>query len=190
MAGLKQPLQDILTQLSAIQVVNSNSQTVSLYSRLWNNQLRDVDKIAPWPMPSAFIELSPNVSFEILGQGFRNADLGIKIHLLHQYYNMDGTMEQDLTIYDLRDLIIEKLTSYCPTACGQMVCINESPDNDHDNVYHYILEFVCNFVDSKANPVDQGKEIEEIITGLDTNIVNGGVPPVAPDANPEFIIPQ
>jgi len=192
--GISQPIGDILSKLSAIQVFNNDSQTVPLYSRIWNNQLRNIKdgKDYTWPRPAAFVEIVSPATYEVIGLGFRSADLGIRIHLIHEFYNQDGTFEQDLIVFDLRDTILANLSQYCPTACGAMNCIREEQDYDHDNLYHYILEFVCNFIDSKGSPFDPSLNNydETANPNLDASIVNGGVPAPVPDPNPEFIIPQ
>ena len=170
MSGIRPAIQDILTKLSAVAVTNADGYATTLYSRLWNNQLRDLegDKGYAWPMPAAFVEVVSPVSYDILGLGFRSADIGIKIHLIHEFLNQDGTFEQDLTIFDLRDQIIKGLSQYCPTACGALNCISESNDSDHDNLVHYVMEFVCNFIDSKGSPLEDMNE--DIIPDLDLRV--------------------
>lgn len=204
MSGIKQPIQDILTRLSAIQVTNNDNQTVGLHSRVWNNQLRNVEerdgsKIPIFPTPAAFVEIISPASYEIIGIGFRSADIGIRIHLVHEYLNQDGTFEQDLIIFDLRDNVLAHknnpinpgLSSFCPTACGPLNCVREEQDFDHNNLYHYILDFVCNFTDSKASAfdTDAGQFDDTANPDMDASVVDGGIPSPTPDPNPEFIIP-
>lgn len=195
MAGIKSVIQDILTRLSTIQVVNQDGQTVNLYSRVWNNHLQKTReaKSYDWPRPAAFVEILTN--FEVIGLGFRSADLGIKIHLIHEFYNNDGTFEQDLGIFDLRDKILSAkigLSQYCPTACGTMNCISEEQEFDHDNLYHYVLNFICNFTDSKGSRYDSetGFFIDTANPNLDARAIKGGVPAAPGVETSEFIIPQ
>lgn len=156
MAGIKAPMQDILTQLSTITVTNGDGNNVALYARVWNNQLRSEHegKLYDFPKPAAFLEIISPVQYQEIGGNFRNADLGINIHLINEYFNGDGTFEQDLAVFDLRDQIIALLSQYKPTGCGLMVCVNESQDYDHDSVYHFVLGFLVNFIDSKGSPYD------------------------------------
>jgi len=192
MSGIKAPILDLLTKLSGVSVTNADNQTVNLFARIWNNQLIDIRdaKGYEWPRPAAFVEVVSPASFEVIGLGFRSADLGIKIHLVHDYFNMDGTMEQDLVIFDLRDRVIADLSQYCPTACGPLNCIHEEQDFDHDNLYHYTLEFVCNFIDSKGSAYDpDANNYDETANpALDMQPKPGGVPVQTEDTNPEFII--
>ncbi|HXR84326.1 MAG TPA: hypothetical protein VN722_08460 [Hanamia sp.] len=193
MAGIKQPIQDILTKLTAISVTNADLQSVGLFARIWNNQLKNIrdGKDYTWPRPAAFVEVVSPAIYEIIGLGFRSSDLGIRIHLIHDFYNQDGTLEQDLSIFDIRDTVLLNLSQYCPTACGPLNCVNEEQDYDHDNLYHYILEFSTNFTDSKGSPFDPALNNydETANPNLDASIVDGGVPVPVPDPNPEFIIP-
>lgn len=157
MAGIKQPILDILSRLAAISVHSQEGGSTSLYSRVWNNQLDFMKDGSGYvfPRPAAFIEVLTN--FSIIGLGVRSADIGVRVHLVADYYNLDGTLDQDLLIFDLRDTIISPkygLSQYCPTACGPLNCIGEEQDFSHDNVYHYILNFVCNFTDSKGSRYD------------------------------------
>jgi len=195
MSGIKAPIIDIINQLSAISVTNQDGQSVGLFARIWNNQLRDIKegRSYEWPRPAAFVEVISPAAFEIIGLGIRAADLGIRIHLIHDYYNMDGTMEQDLVIFDLRDQLIAAMSQYCPTACGPLNCTHEEQDYDHDNLYHYICEFVCNFIDSKGSGYDPAANNFDDTPNpnLDMQPVEGGVPAPTADPDPEYlIIPQ
>jgi hypothetical protein len=201
MSGLRTPLEDILKVLSAIKVVNADNQNTLLYARLWNNQLRMIEngKSYEWPRPAAFVEVITPVHYEILGLGLRMADLGIKIHLIHDFYNQDDTFDQDLVIFDLRDKILASninpanpgLSGYCLTSCGPLNCINETQDSDHDNLVHYILDFVCNFIDSKASPFDDnaGNYDDTADPNLDVEVDNDLIP--TPEIIPDdyFILP-
>jgi hypothetical protein len=166
MAGIVAPINDILTKLSAINVVNQDSQTVPLFTRIWNRQLDYIKDGSGYVFarPAAFIEVINNATYQTIGQGFRSADLGFRIHLIHDYYNGEGTMEQDLFIFSLRDQILANannpnnagLSFFVPSNCTPLICTSEEQDYSHDNIYHYILDFVCNFEDSKASAFDTG----------------------------------
>jgi len=173
MSGLKAPILDVLNRLKAIQVRTAEGYNQPLFVRIWNNQIARQDDGSGYvfPRPSAFVEIINDVAFDIVGLGVRSADLGFRIHILHDYYNGEE-MEQDLMIYDLRDRLLstnEGLSQFVPTACGALNCVRETAEYDHDNTYHYILDFVCNFIDSKGSKFDeeQGNYINEITENLD-----------------------
>lgn len=185
MAGIKQPLLDIMARLSTHIVPNKDGGTMPLYVRIWNSQIEHAQQgeIQQYPRPAAFVEVIADVTYEQIGVGFQSADLGINIHIEHEYYDAtDGTFEQDLPVLDLRDDIKALMSLYEPTACGPMVQTTEAQDFDHSNIYHLIIGFVCNFTDSKGSKYDpdSGKLAPvAAITGLETDIT-----PVAPTTNP------
>lgn len=164
MAGLSTPISEICTQLETLTVVNSDGYTVKPLVRLWNNQLPHIKDGTTYahPLPAIFLEVLTDIEYKTLGEGFKNSDLGIKIHLIFESYHNNTSWEQDLTVYDLRDQIIQSLTFFKPTSCGGMLFVSESPDFDHDNLYHYTIDFICNFTDSKGSVYDLGLQYEDV----------------------------
>ncbi len=157
MAGIKIVITDVLTKISTTTVTNGDGSVVSPHVRVWNNQLKSEEgrEIYSFPKPAFFVEIATPVAFEVIGQGFRSADINIKVHIIHEFYNADdGTFEQDLVIFDLRDQVIQLLTYFTPSGCGPLTCISEEMDYDHNNLYHLVLDFVCNFTDSKGSRYD------------------------------------
>jgi hypothetical protein len=170
MAGIKQVLLDVLTRLSNIDVTNNDNNAAKLYTRLWNNQLASIPDASSYsfPLPAAFVEVQNDVQYQIIGTGVRSADLNIRIHLLHEFMNEDTTFEQDLIIFDLRDTILSTtvgLSQFCPSACGTLNCVREEQDFSHTNLYHYVLDFVCNFTDFNGSPLNPA-EHNYIISAL------------------------
>lgn len=161
MAGIVQPIKDILAALTTINVINQDGYSVPLYTRVWNNQIKSEEegKLYDFPKPAAFVEIVSPITYIEAGMNFLNTDININVHLVHEYYNLDGTYEQDLVIYNLRDAVIRLLNSFTPTACSNMTCNGERMNYDHDNLYHYILSFDCNYMDSKGSPWDPGAGI-------------------------------
>jgi hypothetical protein len=156
MAGIRQPIQDILTLLATLQVTNGDAQTVPLYSRIWNNQFKyeEQGKTYDYPKPAAFLEVINKAEYRTVGTLFQSCDVGFKVHLIHEFYNNDVTLEQDLLIFDLRDQIVALLSGVQVTACGPLERTGEYQEYDHTNVYHYIIDFITNFTDSKSSQYD------------------------------------
>lgn len=173
MAGVKQPLQDLLARLATMDVTNRDGYQVKLYARVWNNQVlfeAEGDNYA-FPKPAAFVEVINNATYEEIGGGYASCDIVFRIHLVHEYYNQDGTFEQDLEIFDLRDQLIGLLNHYKPTGCGLLVRMAEAQQYDHANVYEYLIDFGCNFTDSTGSDDDRGLFItKEPPTGLDLTV--------------------
>lgn len=159
MSGIKQPIQDVLTRLATIQVQNNELVTVPLYTRIFNNQpnRQREGKIQAYQLPAAFVEVIKPEKFNRLLNGVSESDIVFRIHLQHQFTDaQDGTFDQDLLIFDLRDLVIASLSDFRPTACGNLMLLYEGQDYDHDDVYVYLIEFTCSFIDSKGSPYDPG----------------------------------
>lgn len=189
MAGIKQPLQDILNRLATLDVTNGDGNNVKLYARVWNNQVVRTreGELYDYPKPAAFVEFITPIGYEQLGGGFTTADIGINVHLVHEFYNQDGTFEQDLKIYDLRDKIVALLAQFKPTGCGEITFVTETPDYDHDNLNHYIVGFAVNFIDSKASPYDpaRGNYIDKAApTDLELNVTTDDQPKFNPIYQP------
>lgn len=160
MSGIKDPILSIAAQLNTIPVTTRDSIPVQPTVRIWNNQmaLLIAGKIEAIQLPFFGIEVVPKPEFEDIGQGFRSADLGFRIHIIHEYLDgNDGNFEQDLEIFGLRDLVIGYLTGFKPTACGILTSPSEEQDYDHGNLYHYIVDFICDFIDSRGSRYDQTK---------------------------------
>src|SRR6185312_6140979 len=134
MAGILQPIQDVLNRLATLQVVNGDGQTTNLYARVWNQQVKfeHEGKSYNFPKPAAFLEVINEAKYNELGIGFQSCDIGFRVHLVHEYYNLDGMFEQDLTIFALRDAVVALLSHYQPTACGPIVRTGETQEYDHD----------------------------------------------------------
>jgi hypothetical protein len=194
MAGIKAPLEDILARLATLDVTNGDGNTVKLHSRVWNNQVEREKSGGSYvyPKPAAFVEIVSPIGWDEIGGNFLQSDLGISIHIVTELYNTEGTLDQNLVVYDLRDQIVALLSQYKPTGCGLMRLMDETPDYDADNVNHYILTFACNFIDSKASPYDpsRGNYIEsEPPTGLQVNVTKEDTPIFTPVPQP-YKIPQ
>lgn len=160
MPGIKQPLQDVMSRLTTLQVQNQDYQFVSLYTRIFNNQIKRQREGKEYaiPLPACFVEVIAPDTFDRIGNGFSESDLVFRLHLVHWFTDaQDGTFEQDLIIFDLRDSVIALMSNFRPTACNELFLISESQDYDHDDVYVYLLEFKCGFIDSKGSPYDTGR---------------------------------
>jgi hypothetical protein len=159
MAAVLQPIQDVIAKLATLQVTNGDGKIVNMYTRVWNGQIKleEEGKLYDFPKPAAFLEVINEAQYNELGLGFQSCDIGFRVHLVHEYYNADGTFEQDLAIFALRDSVIALLNLYAPTACGPMVKKSETQDYEHTNIYHYMIDFITHFIDSKGSKYDPAR---------------------------------
>ena len=153
MAGIKQPIIDLLKLLETVTVINGDGYNATPYVRIWNNQITRIKErqLEAFALPAMFVELA-NPTFENIGEGLRSSALTFKIHIAHEFYDaQDGTFDQDLVVFDIRDKVIATLSGHALTGCGPLDPVGESLDTDHDNVYHYVIDFTCDFTDSTGS---------------------------------------
>ena len=169
MAGIKDMLKDVLAKAKTLSITNGDGKETTPYVRMWNNQLQLLEnnegaEIEAFPMPAIFVQITNPVRYEILGQGFRDADLDVAFHILHEYYNTvadddsEGVeYEQDLAVFDIRDKLLILFTYFQPAVCGPIFSVQEDQDTDHKNVYHLVVHFAVNFTDSKGSKLDAAR---------------------------------
>lgn len=198
MASIRNVMEDVGAILAAQTVVNKDNTETTPYVRVWNNQLKydENGKMEVFPKPAYFIEIVTPLRYEVIGQGYRSADVGIRIHIVDEYMNDpdNGTFAQDLDVIDLKNNVVIVLTYFNPSGCGPLTSISEDQDTDHNNLYHFIVDFECNFTDSKGSRLDDGRNYFRQTTSpteLQVNpdvAIGGGQEPS--DRKQTFLIPQ
>lgn len=150
---IKEAILSLMNRLKTYQVRTPDGVIVPIYVRIWNNQIQNAVDSSGYlfQRPACFVEVVNDATYESIGEGFRSSNIAFRCHLCHDYFNNDGTMEQDLVIFDMRDDIIGLLALFCPAGCGPTVAVREEQEYDHKNLYHYVIDFVCNFTDGAAN---------------------------------------
>jgi hypothetical protein len=121
---------------------------------IWNNQFNYMDdgEIYSFPFPCAFVEISAE-GFEQLGNNYQASDMIVKVHIGQDFYN-GSNIDENLTIFVLRDLVNKKLSRFKPTTAGDLVKTNENQDFEHTNVYHYEIHFKTHYVDDTNAIID------------------------------------
>lgn len=145
MSGIDSPVKDILAK-----VVTSSIK----YCRVWNNQFKYIEekKIEAFSFPCAFVEVIMPNNYNQLGCGITQSDVTFRIHIGAVEFDAgDGTMEQNLSIFALRDEIIALLTNFQPTACSNLMHTGDGQDFEHTDIYHYTIDFICSFIDDKGD---------------------------------------
>lgn len=178
MSGIKPAITDVLYRLATIQVLNQDAATVPLLTRIFNNQRERAKKAEgyQYPLPAAFVEVIKPANYNRLGNGVSESDIVFRIHLEHWFTDaQDGTFDQDLGIFDLRDQVIATLSNYRPTACGNMCLTAEEFDYDHDDIYVYLIDFTTGFTDSKGSAFGIGRPEYINSTPPTTLEVTGGL---------------
>jgi len=156
MAGISAPLLNLIAKIKTLQYANQSGQTVGLYSAIWNNQFDSMtdqngNKQYNIPLPCALVEIVTPQPYGDIGRGITATDITFRVHIgMEEIDAMDGTQEQNITVYDLRDKVVAWLTDFEPTACSMLQRSSETQDYSHTNFYHYIIEFNTTFVDDKG----------------------------------------
>lgn len=126
--------------------------TALQFVTVWNNQFEYMENGESYlfPMPCGFVQIESDNNMDI-GGNFQGSDLNITIHLGQNVLNGD-LMDENLTIFDLRDLVIKSMATFKPTKTGLMTKISEGQDFDHTNIYHYEIKYKTHFIDDVAVP--------------------------------------
>ena len=144
MARLKGVFQEVMTLISTNTSID--------YVRVWNDQLTQMERqdIYSFPNLACFVEIDLQKSS--LSSGIVGGDIVLRFHLVHTELDAgDGTMEQNLTVFGYRDELIGLLMYYELLGCSGLQLVGERPDYNHSDVYHYILEFNCSFIDDAGD---------------------------------------
>ena len=155
MAGINNAIIDLTTRL----------QNAVGFCRIWNNQLRYMEDgaIESFPMPCSFVEVVMSQQHTQLSSGFTESDVTFRVHLAAVEYDaQNGTLEQNYSIFTLRDTVVALLTYFEPSGCSRLMKIAEQQDYEHTNVYHYVVDFQCSFIDTTGGIVLQ----ESLISNL------------------------
>lgn len=146
--ALKETIQAILTHLATIDVVTADGITVPLYARVWNNQVDYIrsGQLQVFQTPAVYVEFVMGEGGNI-GQNYNGNEVVLRFHLVHNHYNTEGSFEQDLLIFDLRDLVCALLNRYKCIHLSPLQKLTEQQDFSHDNIYHYIIDYSTHFVD-------------------------------------------
>lgn len=145
---IKTVFQNMLTQASEVSGVS--------HYAVWNNQIDSLlaGTGISFATPALFIELITNDSAKFL-VGISRSYVTWRIHILHRQEDAgDGTFDQNLDVFDIRDAVKVKFTNYTQDNCAPLSFAGEEQDYNHNNVYHYIIDFTSAITDSKGSPLD------------------------------------
>jgi hypothetical protein len=148
------------------------------FVQLWNNQLEslkakdtEANIMYSFSLPAFFIEFL-YLETEQLGNGIQlYENLVVRIHILHRQEDAgDGTMEQNLAVFALRDAVQLALQNFRTPGASEFIRQKQEMDYNHNNVYHYILDYGCTYIDTITNqPLNGISKIAtpDIVTSYD-----------------------
>jgi hypothetical protein len=155
---------------------------------VWNNQVRKMldGSGVFYESPSCFLEMRPEKSMQ-MADNITVTDVCWKIHIVHGQLDAgdDENMDQNLMVFQLRDLVKSEFVGFEPESCSTMFCEDEEQDYDHGNIYHYILSFKSCLKDTKGSMYDPDQTRFIYSTPptnleLQTGFTEAGEPPVDP----------
>lgn len=150
MAGIASVFSSLITQIKTIGTFQ--------FVHIWNNQLQQIidGETYVFPFPNVFVEIVTPNTYLPIGGGYSAADIIIRIHIGHEEYDAgNGNYEENTNVFTYRDAIIKALNNFQPTSCSSMMKVSEQQDYNHTNVYHYMIDFSCSFIDSKGSIDEQ-----------------------------------
>jgi len=111
--------------------------------------------------PACFIEAVNANEIQQLGNGYQIYDpLTIRIHVYFtQLDSGTGTLDENLDVFDFKNLVFKALQKYEFDGAVAMVRIAENLDYNHDNVYIYTLDFITNYVDNQMSEPVGGSSV-------------------------------
>ena len=145
---IKDIFQDVLTELK-----NMNAFKWIL---IFNNQIdRARLGLINFNCPACFVEIQ-HENIVNLQSGITGMDLKVRFHVVYlQLDGMKNTMDQNFDVFALRDMIRKKFVNYFPKGCGPLQADGEDQDYKHNNLYHYIINFKCHWIDTSAYTMPQ-----------------------------------
>ena len=180
--GLKATLTELKTAL-AIPVTNQDGNNDTMWVAIYNNQPeRERDGSGyNYKKPAIFIE--PILADGLpIGGGATSYELKFKLMLVHEHYNTEGTLDEDLIVFDIKDNIHRALNGLKLANCAPLSQTGRIIDTNHDNLYMAVLEYSTHFVDLTSTLYDELDEtlseqtIEDPILELVENIYTGVLP--------------
>lgn len=154
--GLKAFVNNILTHAEAIPVSGG-----TFHVDIWNNQVqfmrdRTIEAI---PLPALFVEvLFTNGGHD--AERMTTRDVQVRLHIVMEKLNTEGTFARNTVIYDYRDLVLQYFSKWHvstgnnPYEFTPFQYTGEEPQYDHDNLYEYVLEFSTTFSQVLGNYQD------------------------------------
>ncbi len=132
-----------------------------LFVAMYNGQFDDLDEdgntIYSFPTPFVLVEFSDDNPWQQLGGGVQILDpLVVTLHYGHyQLDAQDGTMEQNLDVYDDTEFLFKKMTLFTPDGASAFIRGGFFQDKRHKALYHAQQRYTTTYMDTTAiQPID------------------------------------
>lgn len=140
---------DLIKKVSNIN--NSNGKPLFKNVFVFNDQIkRMVDSYNVYNTPCCYIQITEDNEYA-LGQKLSAMDLNITFHICALQLDAgDGTMEQNVKIFDYRDRLNKEMVLHFSPQCSALQYNKEELDYGHGNIYHYKMEYKTHYIDQTA----------------------------------------
>lgn len=137
----------------AIQTQILNEVTEITYVRMFNNQFENAvqeNNTYDFPFPCVFIEFINEQQPKQLGAGYQLYEpLVVRCHIgMNELDAADGTLDQNLNIFDLKDKVYKALQKFEPTGASVFIRTSEQQDYNHGNIYIWQMDFTTTWLDA------------------------------------------
>jgi len=140
---MKQVFIDLLNKLKEL----NRFQVIFVYNKQIDRARAGIIK---FNTPACFVQIIQG-KINNLGSKLQGSDLDIRFHIVDgQIDAADGTYDQNLEVFDLRNQIRKTFIGYQPTGCGPISTDDEMQEYNHTILYHMVLKYKCHFIDNSA----------------------------------------
>ena len=164
-------------QARLLTLLNTDGSAYFAHTAMWNNQierlLADKSESVAIQSPAAFVEFVGPLQIKELGNGVQQYEpLTVRIHYYHRQEDAgDGTLDQNLTVFDVKDAGHKLLQMFKPQGAVELIRYQETPDYNHDNVYHFYVDYRTNYIEYLMNePVDPATKVAPTNAEIDITI--------------------
>lgn len=153
--------QAIFTQLGTI--LDNKGKPLFKNIFVFNDQYKrmlDPKTTGTWLSPCIFVEMVFNQETN-LGRGLNGVDITYRMHIIMQQLNAptitginpnpNGTMDQNLYIFTLRDMVNKNILGFTPIGnSGPLRYVTEKQSYNHTNLYEYVISYQHHYFDETA----------------------------------------
>lgn len=121
---------------------------------VFNDQYKrmlDKKTTGTWLTPCIFVEMVFNNETN-LGRGLNGIDITYRLHIIMTQLDSGiGTLDQNLYIFTLRDLVNKNILGFTPIGnSGPLRYVTEKQSYNHTNLYEYIISYQHHYLDETA----------------------------------------
>jgi hypothetical protein len=125
--------------------------------QIYNDQINRIKDRSTYSfdVPACLIELLHSEPRNLMG-GVSETEQIWRLHIvMGEADSMDGNFDQNVTIFEYRDIVKTWIKSFTPAYCSKFMDFGEQRDYKHDLWYVYTLDFKSTFIDTAGSIYDE-----------------------------------